>query len=164
MFSLSSQDKFPVSSSIDVSTEPVRTLSGPERLNFSSSRSIEVDEEESTGLEEDHVIGSDKNDTVQAHDSFIEDVKDKETLDLLPGIRSSTNETYEKIVEDADTAFENTRKVEILESKTDPSVDNLSSEVKKFMKVSNSGVVSITEMMNLLHQSRTSHVSLVCVF
>ncbi|CAL9227759.1 unnamed protein product [Arabidopsis halleri] len=159
IFSLSSQDKFPVSSSIDVSTEPVRTLSGPERLNFSSSISVEVDEEESTGLEEDHVIGSDKNDTVQAHDSFIEDVKDKETLDLLPGTRSS-NETYEKIVEDADIAFENTRKVEILESKSDPSVDNLSSKVKRFMKVSNSGVVSITEMMNLLHQSHTSHVSL----
>jgi len=158
IFSLSSQDKFPVS--IDVSTEPVSTLSGPERLNSSSSRSVEVDEEESTGLKEDHVIGFDKNDTVQGHDSFVEDVKDKETLDLLPGTKSSSNESYEKIVEDADIAFENIRKMEILESKSDPSVDNLSSEVKKFMNVSNSGVVSITEMMNLLHQSRTSHVSL----
>ncbi|KAL9288926.1 putative xylogalacturonan beta-1,3-xylosyltransferase [Arabidopsis thaliana] len=158
IFSLSSQDKFPVS--IDVSTEPVSTLSGPERLNSSSSRSVEVDEEESTGLKEDHVIGFDKKDTVQGHDSFVEDVKDKETLDLLPGTKSSSNESYEKIVEDADIAFENIRKMEILESKSDPSVDNLSSEVKKFMNVSNSGVVSITEMMNLLHQSRTSHVSL----
>jgi hypothetical protein len=110
IFSLSSQDKFPVS--IDVSTEPVSTLSGPERLNSSSSRSVEVDEEESTGLKEDHVIGFDKNDTVQGHDSFVEDVKDKETLDLLPGTKSSSNESYEKIVEDADIAFENIRKME----------------------------------------------------
>lgn len=164
IFSLSSEDKFPVS--IDVSTqvtEPIRPLSDPERLNFTSSRSAEVDEEERTGLEEDHDIGSDKNNTIQSHDIFIEDAKDKETLDLLLGARNGLNESNENIVEDADIVFENSRKVEILETGSDPSVDNLSPEVKRFMKVSNSGVVSITEMMNLLHQSRASHVSPVCI-
>lgn len=160
IFSLSSEDKFPVS--IDVSTqvtEPIRPLSDPERLNFTSSGSAEVDEEERTGLEEDHVIDSDKNDTIQSHRSFVEDAKDKETLDLLPGTRNDDK----NMVEDADMVSENSRKVEILETGSDPSVDNLSPEVKRFMKVSNSEVVSITEMMNLLHQSRTSHVSSVCI-
>ncbi|KAL1210297.1 putative glycosyltransferase [Cardamine amara subsp. amara] len=158
IFSLPSEDKFPVS--IDVSTELISPLLDPERLNFTSSISAEVDEEESTGLEEDHVIGSDKNDTIQSHDSLIEDdAKDKETLDFLLGTRNGLNGSDENIVEDADMVSANTRKVEILETGSDPSVDNLSPEVKRFMKVSNSGVVSITEMMNLLHQSRASHVS-----
>lgn len=162
IFSFSSQDKFPVS--IDVSIVPIKPFSGSERLNFTSSRSAEVAEVESTVLEQDHVPGSDKNDTIQSHESLAEDAKDNETLDLLPGTKSSSNESYDKIVEDADILYENTRKVEILESKSDPSVDNLSPEVKRFMKVSNSEVVSITEMMNLLHQSHASHVSQVCVF
>lgn len=164
IFSLSPEDEFPVS--INGSTEPIRPLFGPERLNVSSSRSAEVANGERNSLEEDNVIGSDdKNDTIQSHDSFIEDAKDKEPLDLLLGTRSSSsNGSDGKIVEDPDMVYENSRKVEILESQSDSSADNLSPEVKKFMKVSNSGVVSITEMMNLLHQSRASHVSLVCDF
>ncbi|XP_010437853.1 PREDICTED: probable glycosyltransferase At5g03795 [Camelina sativa] len=162
IFSLpSSQDKFLVSSSINRSTEEhlIRPSSASDlTYSTSSSRSAQG---ETTSSEEDHVLlGSDKNDTNQSHESLEEDdAQDKETLDdLLPGTRSSSSN--EKIVEDADVAYENTRKVEILESKSDPLVDNLSSDVKCFMKVSNSGVVSITEMMDLLHQSHTSHVSL----
>ncbi|ESQ53884.1 hypothetical protein EUTSA_v10024793mg [Eutrema salsugineum] len=159
IFSLPSEDKFPISS-INGSTEPIRPLSGTEKLNFSSSRSVEVAKEERTGLEEDHIIGSDKSESIESHDSFIEDAEDKETLELLLRTGSSSNGSYSDIVEDADIVNENSRNVEILESKSDTSVDNLSPEVKRLMNVSNSGVVPITEMMNLLHQSRTSHVSL----
>lgn len=164
IFSLSSQDKFPVVS-ISGSIELVEPLFAYERLNVSSSRSVEVAKGEGTGLEEDNLIGSDdKNDTIQSRASFVEEAKDKEILDLLLETRSNSNGSYKKTVEDADMVFENSRKVETLEIKSDTSVENLSPEVKKLMKVSNSGVVSITEMVNLLHQSRTSHVSLVCDF
>uniref|UniRef100_A0A1J3DLZ5 Putative glycosyltransferase n=1 Tax=Noccaea caerulescens TaxID=107243 RepID=A0A1J3DLZ5_NOCCA len=134
IFSLPSQDKFPVSS-IHGSTEPVRPFSG------SSEEGEEVD----------HVIG---NDTFQSHDT--------ETLDSLQGTGAGTGTGTSSIVEDADMAManENTRNLEILESKSDASVDNLSPDVKRLINVSNSGVVSITEMMSLLHQSRTSHASL----
>ncbi|CAH2077147.1 unnamed protein product [Thlaspi arvense] len=156
IFSLSSQDKFPVP--IDGSTESVRPLYGPEKMDVTSSTSANVAARERTGLEEDRVTGSDRNvTTIQSHDSFIEDAKDK---DLLLGTGSSSNVSYENIVEDVDIVSENNRNVETLESKSDASVDNLSPDVKRLMNVSNSGVVSITEMMNLLRQSRISHVSL----
>ncbi|KAF8090923.1 hypothetical protein N665_0461s0009 [Sinapis alba] len=147
IFSLSSQDEFLVS--IHGNTEPIRPLSGPERVNISSLRATE---EERTGLEEDYVTGNDTNVSVQSH---VEDAKDKEALDSLLETRSSSNESYVDIVEDADTVNENNRNVETLENRAD---DNLSAEVKRVMNVSNSGVVSIAEMMSLLHQSRTSHV------
>ncbi|CAA7025472.1 unnamed protein product [Microthlaspi erraticum] len=145
IFSLPSQDKFPVS--VDGNTEPVRPF--PD-----SSRSAE--REVTTGLEEvDHVLGSGNNVTIQSNDSLIDDdAKDKKTLDSLQGTGNSS------IVEDADMVNENSRDVEILESKSDTSADNLSPDVKRLMNVSNSEVVSITEMMSLLRQSRTSRSSL----
>ncbi|CAH8326529.1 unnamed protein product [Eruca vesicaria subsp. sativa] len=197
IFSLSSQDEFPVS--LHESTELIRPLPGPERVNVSSLRSAE---EEKTGLEGGYVTGSDTNVSVQSHhDSLVEDAKDKEVLietrsslngsdaeivnennnrivenldsksddslveaakdkdalDSLVETRSSSNESYVDIVEDADIVNENNRNVEILESR---SVDSLSPEVKRVMNVSKSGVVSVAEMMNLLHQSRSTHVSL----
>ncbi|KAG2319549.1 hypothetical protein Bca52824_012762 [Brassica carinata] len=201
MFSLSSQDEFPVS--IHGSTEPIRPLSAPVRVNVSSSRSAEG---ERTGLEEeDYVTGSDTNVSVQSHDdsfvedakdkvaldslletrsssnrsdaeivnennrnvetleskpddSFVEDAKDKEDLDSLLDTRSSLNGSDVDIVEDAEIVNENNRNVETLESSR--SDDDISPEVKRVMNGSNSGVVSIAEMMRLLHQSRTTHVSL----
>lgn len=196
ILSLSSQDEFPVS--IHGSTEPIRPLSGPERLNVSSSISAEVSEGERTGLGEDYVISSDANVSVQSHDAkdketldllletrssmngsdadivnennrnveilesddFVEDAKDKDALDSLLETRSSSsNGSYGDVVEDAEIVNENNRNVETLETRSD---DNLSPEVKRVMNVSVSGVVSISEMMSLLHQSRTTHVSLVC--
>lgn len=195
IFSLSSQDEFPVS--LHGSTEPITPLSGTESVNITSSRSAER-----TGLEEDYVTGNDTNVSVQSH---VEDAKDKEALDLLLRTRSSLNRS------DADIVNENNRNVETLESssKSDDSFvedakdkealletrsslngssvdtgedadivnrnvetlesssksdDNLSPEVKRVMNVSNSGVVSIAEMMSLLHQSRTTHVSPVCMW
>ncbi|CAN7032503.1 hypothetical protein BRARA_H01293 [Brassica rapa] len=194
ILSLSSQDEFPVS--IHGSTEPIRPLSGPERLNVSGSVSAEVSEGERTGLGEDYVISSDANVSVQSHDAkdketldllletrssmngsdadivnennrnveilesddFVEDAKDKDALDSLLETRSSSsNGSYGDVVEDAEIVNENNRNVETLETRSD---DNLSPEVKRVMNVSNSGVVSISEMMSLLHQSRTTHVSL----
>ncbi|CAN8327068.1 unnamed protein product [Cochlearia groenlandica] len=156
IFSSSSQDKF--HSSIQTTTEP--TLSGSERSDFSSSSSDEVVAKgERTGLDQDYELVSDKNDTIQSHESFIEVVKDKEDLDMLQGTGSSSNDSYRNIVEDAEILNESSRNVEILESKSDTSVDNLAPEVKKLMNVSNSGVVSISEMMNLLRQSHTPRVS-----
>ncbi|CAF1711703.1 probable glycosyltransferase At5g25310 [Brassica napus] len=169
IFSLSSRDEFPVS--IHGSTESIRPLSGPVRVNVSSWRSAEG---ERAGLEEDYVTGSDTNVSVQSHDdSFVEtrsslNGSDADTvnennrnvedaLDSLVETRSSLNGSYVDIVEDAEIVNENNRNVETLESKSD---DNLSPEVKRVMNVSNSGVVSISEMMSLLHQSRTTHVSL----
>lgn len=173
IFSLSSRDEFPVS--IHGSTESIRPLSGPVRVNVSSWRSAEG---ERAGLEEDYVTGSGTNVSVQSHDdSFVEtrsslNGSDADTvnennrnvedaLDSLVETRSSLNGSYVDIVEDAEIVNENNRNVETLESKSD---DNLSPEVKRVMNVSNSGVVSISEMMSLLHQSRTTHVSLVCGF
>ncbi|XP_013622756.1 PREDICTED: probable glycosyltransferase At5g03795 [Brassica oleracea var. oleracea] len=169
IFSLSSRDEFPVS--IHGNTESIRPLSGPVRVNVSSWRSAEG---ERAGLEEDYVTGSDTNVSVQSHDdSFVEtrsslNGSDADTvnennrnvenaLDSLVETRSSLNGSYVDIVEDAEIVNENNRNVETLESKSD---DNLSPEVKRVMNVSNSGVVSISEMMSLLHQSRTTHVSL----
>ncbi|CDY49323.1 BnaC03g66910D [Brassica napus] len=160
IFSLSSRDEFPVS--IHGSTESIRPLSGPVRVNVSSWRSAEG---ERAGLEEDYVTGSDTNVSVQSHDdSFVETRSslngsdaDTDALDSLVETRSSLNGSYVDIVEDAEIVNENNRNVETLESKSD---DNLSPEVKRVMNVSNSGVVSISEMMSLLHQSRTTHVSL----
>ncbi|KAL0679794.1 hypothetical protein Bca4012_007775 [Brassica carinata] len=169
IFSLSSRDEFPVS--IHGSTESIRPLSGPVRVNVSSWRSAEG---ERAGLEEDYVTGSGTNVSVQSHDdSFVEtrsslNGSDADTvnennrnvedaLDSLVETRSSLNGSYVDIVEDAEIVNENNRNVETLESKSD---DNLSPEVKRVMNVSNSGVVSISEMMSLLHQSRTTHVSL----
>ncbi|WZZ09593.1 hypothetical protein YC2023_095514 [Brassica napus] len=195
ILSLSSQDEFPVS--IHGSTEPIRPLSGPERLNVSGSISAEVSEGGRTGLGEDYVISSDANVSVRSHDAkdketldllletrsssmngsdadivnennrnveilesddFVEDAKDKDALDSLLETRSSSsNGSYGDVVEDAEIVNENNRNVETLETRSD---DNLSPEVKRVMNVSNSGVVSISEMMSLLHQSRTTHVSL----
>ncbi|KAJ0247357.1 Exostosin domain-containing protein [Hirschfeldia incana] len=96
----------------------------------------------------------------KSDDSSVEDAKDKETQDdLLLETRSSLNGSDVDIVEDAEIVNENNRNVETLE-RSSRSDDNLSPEVKRVMNVSNSGVVSISEMVSLLHQSRTAHVSL----
>lgn len=132
IFSLPSQDKFPAS--IHGSTEPVRPFSGTS------------EEGEIAGVIGNHTFQS------QSHD-------DKETLDSLQGTGTGTGTS--SLVEDADMALamanENTRSVEILDTKSDASVERL-------INVSNSGAVSITEMMSLLHLSRTSHASLVSGF
>lgn len=205
IFSLSSQDEFPLS--LHETTEPIRPVPGPVTVNVSSLNSAEG---ERTGLkeEEDYVSAPDTNVSVQSHDSFAEGTKDKEALDSLLETRSSSSngsdadivnensrnvetlegesddssveddakdkETQDDLLletrssssngsDDAEIVNENNRNVETLESSS-RSGDNLSTEVKRVMNVTKSGVVSIAEMMSLLHQSRATHVSSVCVW
>lgn len=200
IFSLSSQDEFPLS--LHETTEPIRPVPGPVTVNVSSLNSAEG---ERTGLkeEEDYVSAPDTNVSVQSHDSFAEGTKDKEALDSLLETRSSSSngsdadivnensrnvetlegesddssveddakdkETQDDLLletrssssngsDDAEIVNENNRNVETLESSS-RSGDNLSTEVKRVMNVTKSGVVSIAEMMSLLHQSRATHVS-----